>query len=222
MPPIERYAIDVHATALRVKYTEGRRHVLGRLELDALDNWLLRPSTLGWWEDRDGLRYPLDEAYRETVIARIVDAARTHHRLWLNVSGRPIEPRPADWPGAPPVVGPSFGEFECEPGAFDPPHPQRPLASSPFSDEGYWIERIDAALEQIQPMADAGWAQAQSIARQLHWCRGVLRGEAIERAPGPLSMGLIATREFDMYGSQPELAALINDIEREMLGRGLP
>jgi hypothetical protein len=27
-------------------------------------------------------------------------------------------------------------------------------------------------------------------------------------------MGLIATREFDMYGNQPELASLINRIQR--------
>lgn len=29
--------------------------------------------------------------------------------------------------------------------------------------------------------------------------------------PGPLSMGLIATRELDMYGNKPDLALLIND-----------
>jgi hypothetical protein len=29
-------------------------------------------------------------------------------------------------------------------------------------------------------------------------------------------MGLIATREFDMYGDQPELASLINSVQREV------
>ena len=28
-------------------------------------------------------------------------------------------------------------------------------------------------------------------------------------------MGLIATREFDMYGDKPELASLINSVQRE-------
>ena len=28
-------------------------------------------------------------------------------------------------------------------------------------------------------------------------------------------MGLIATREFDMYGDRPELALLINEVQRE-------
>jgi len=33
--------------------------------------------------------------------------------------------------------------------------------------------------------------------------------------PGPLTMGLIATREFDMYGDNPALAGLINEIQHE-------
>ena len=35
-------------------------------------------------------------------------------------------------------------------------------------------------------------------------------------------MGLIATREFDMYGDRAELASLINEVQREaedLLGR---
>jgi hypothetical protein len=36
-----------------------------------------------------------------------------------------------------------------------------------------------------------------------------------EPRPGPFSMGLIATREFDMWGDNPELALLINRIQTE-------
>ena len=37
-----------------------------------------------------------------------------------------------------------------------------------------------------------------------------------ENRPGPFSMGLIAVREFDMYGDRPELAVLINEVQRAM------
>jgi hypothetical protein len=35
-------------------------------------------------------------------------------------------------------------------------------------------------------------------------------------------MGLIAVRELDMYGSQPELARLVNAIQEAMERRGFP
>jgi len=76
-------------------------------------------------------------------------------------------------------------------------------------------EMTRSALSQVEPMAEKGWAPAVSIARQLRWCLARSRGENAEPMPGPLSMGLIATREIDMYGNQPELAELICDIERE-------
>ena len=63
-------------------------------------------------------------------------------------------------------------------------------------------------------MAEAGWAPAHSIERQLRWCRAFALGERREERPGPFSMGLIATREFDMWGNEPELASLINEVER--------
>ena len=52
------------------------------------------------------------------------------------------------------------------------------------------------------------------IHRQLIWCRAQLAGQLSETKQGPLTMGLIATREFDMWGDNPELAALINQIQR--------
>jgi hypothetical protein len=37
--------------------------------------------------------------------------------------------------------------------------------------------------------------------------------------PGPFSMALIAVREFDMYGDDPDLAALIGKVQRVMEAR---
>jgi hypothetical protein len=78
------------------------------------------------------------------------------------------------------------------------------------------LAEIDQALAQITPMAEQNWDRAVSIQRQLLWCRGYLQGEVPEERPGPFSMGLIAVREFDMYGNDPDLAALINRIEQAM------
>ena len=75
------------------------------------------------------------------------------------------------------------------------------------------LRKIQSAVQQIQPKAAEGWPPGQSILRQLDWCEGIVAGRPTEPAPGPLSMGLIATRELDMYGDQPELALLINDIQ---------
>lgn len=77
-----------------------------------------------------------------------------------------------------------------------------------------FLARIDEALARIVPMAEAGWAPAHSIERQLRWCRAFALGEPREERPGPFSMGLIATRELDMWGNEPELASLINEVER--------
>ncbi len=78
------------------------------------------------------------------------------------------------------------------------------------------LAKIDEALAQIMPMAAQGWGAAISIERQLRWCRATLTGAPVEPAPGPLSMGLIAVREFDMYGDAPDLARLINAVQDEM------
>ena len=73
-----------------------------------------------------------------------------------------------------------------------------------------------SALEQIEPLAAQGWAPAQSIDRQLRWCVAFAGGQPCPDRPGPFSMGLIATRELDMYGDRPELAELINRIQQEV------
>lgn len=76
------------------------------------------------------------------------------------------------------------------------------------------VEKIQRAISLIRPMAEKAWPPAQSILRQLKWCESFLAGRRTEPRPGPFSMGLIATREFDMYGDQPELARLVNEIQR--------
>jgi len=89
-----------------------------------------------------------------------------------------------------------------------------PNLPGPGGDDAEFLKKIDAALAQIVPMSEAGWAPAHSIARQLRWCRALALDEEREERPGPFSMGQIATREFDMWGSEPELASLINEVER--------
>ena len=76
------------------------------------------------------------------------------------------------------------------------------------------LKKIDTALAEIRPMAAQSFEPAVSIERQLCWCRNFILGTSQEDRPGPFSMGLIAVREFDMYGDRPELAALVNDIQR--------
>jgi hypothetical protein len=73
---------------------------------------------------------------------------------------------------------------------------------------------IDEALREIQPMVDASFEPAVSIARQLNWCRNHELGLSTQPRPGPFSMSLIAVREFDMYGDRPKLSALVNKVQR--------
>jgi hypothetical protein len=80
-------------------------------------------------------------------------------------------------------------------------------------------QQIERAVAELEPMASAGLAPAKSILRQLLWCRAYARGEPTEPMPGPFSMGLIATREFDMYGDNPDLALLINEIQNEVIAK---
>ncbi len=82
--------------------------------------------------------------------------------------------------------------------------------------ENSLLELIDEALEEIRPMVAATWEPAVSIQRQLDWCRLFELGLPTEPRPGPFSMGLIAVREFDMYGDRPELSTLINEIQRRV------
>lgn len=76
------------------------------------------------------------------------------------------------------------------------------------------LDKIQNVLELIQPMAEQGWPPAQSVLRQLLWCEEFALGQPTDPRPGAFSMGLIATREFDMYGDQPDLALSINEIQR--------
>ena len=76
------------------------------------------------------------------------------------------------------------------------------------------LAKIDAALAEIRPMAAASFEPAASIERQLDWCRAFVEGRPAEPRPGPFSMGLIAVREFDMYGDRPELSDLVDEIQR--------
>lgn len=78
------------------------------------------------------------------------------------------------------------------------------------------LEKVRRALHHMEPMAAHDWPPAQSIARQLRWCLAYLTDQPREERPGPFSMGLIATREFDMYGDQPDLATLISEIQSNM------
>jgi len=76
------------------------------------------------------------------------------------------------------------------------------------------LEKTEAALLCIAPLARQGWPPALSLERQLLWCRALALDLPREPLPGPFSMGLIATRELDMWGHDPELAALIQEAER--------
>lgn len=76
------------------------------------------------------------------------------------------------------------------------------------------LQKIDEVLSVIEPMLPTTSPNVQSIHRQLTWCRAQISVETPESKQGPLAMGPIATREFDMWGDNPELAALINEIQR--------
>ena len=78
------------------------------------------------------------------------------------------------------------------------------------------LQKIRLAIAGIEPMAAAGSPPAESILRQLRWCQAEVIGKHKEPKPGPLSMGLVATRELDMHGAHPDLALLINEIQALM------
>lgn len=80
-------------------------------------------------------------------------------------------------------------------------------------DRNQLLDKIDLALKGIQPDFERGLCQTPSLHAQLLWCRGRLLGELVEHAKGPLTMGLIATREYDMWGDQPDLAFLIYELQ---------
>ena len=77
-------------------------------------------------------------------------------------------------------------------------------------------EKIDKALAGVERHGGDRLPHISSIKQQLLWCQSYLSGSPPFPLPGPLSMGLLATRNLDMYGDDPELALLINEIEAEM------
>ena len=77
------------------------------------------------------------------------------------------------------------------------------------------LAKTQAAPAQIETTVAHDWGPAESIARQLRWRAASAADEPREERPGPFSMGLIATREFDMYGDRPELDSLVNEVQRE-------
>ena len=221
------FTIDVQVHKQRVRYTEPGRSTSIRLESDSRDAWWLWPDTLTWWDRANAgrsdasyaMREPMSDSDRETILERIVAELRQRHGLWVNIAGRAIEPKPRNW-GPPPVRSDIDPELAFMLEDFDAAPPESPRVYTEDEDAAL-LGAIETVLVIVQPMDKAGWPQAASITRQLCWCRSRLRGERVEPAPGPLSMGLIATREFDMYGTDPDLARLINDIQREMRRRGL-
>lgn len=81
------------------------------------------------------------------------------------------------------------------------------------------IERIDAALAGLEAEGGDAFPPLAGVVRELRWCRGYLLGERVGDMPGPLTMGLVATRELELYGDNPELAAEVYEIERALLER---
>jgi len=78
------------------------------------------------------------------------------------------------------------------------------------------LARIEDALAGVESEGGDAFPPMASVKRQLLWCRDFLLGERDGPPPGPFTMGLIATRELDMYGDNPGLALEINLIEGEV------
>ena len=85
-----------------------------------------------------------------------------------------------------------------------------------MSDAEELLRRVEEALEGIEQEGGDAFPPMASVKRQLLWCRAHLRGEEPGAPPGPFDMGLIAMRELDMYGDNPDLALEVYQIEREM------
>lgn len=192
------FSIEYDLSRQSIVYREAARRVEIRCDVD--EGWWLRADTATWWDRDGGHRSPLSAAERETVLARVLADGRARGR-WIGLLGQPRPERPA---GPADDGGPGFLE------GLAPP------VGLPDTDLLAAIDRVEAELAPLAPQ----WDVAASILRQLRWCRGTVRGQPVEPPPGPLSMGLMATREFDMYGSNPELAARINRIQEAMEARG--
>lgn len=79
------------------------------------------------------------------------------------------------------------------------------------------IHRALAMLSRDDVQQAHARSVLDSLQRQLEWCRDYVSGLPVPARPGSFSMGVIATREMDMYGDQRKLAELINAIELRVL-----
>ncbi len=219
--------ISIDLATQQLVYTDGDRTTRVPMDLETghprLDDRAVR-----WWDTPEG-RVPVEDRDREWVVAAIERWVRWR----ASVTGETYESDAAgavpDLPTASttmqaadpdPRADPELDALEAWLREEEPQFAAAGLDAVPVSDNRTLLAEIDAALAELQPAADAGWDVAQSIVRQLRWCRATVAGEPAEAPPGPLSMGLMATREFDMYGDRPELADRINEIQRAMRARG--
>ena len=83
------------------------------------------------------------------------------------------------------------------------------------SEKELLLQKIDEALVRLSQYREKGLFQSETICLQLECCRDKLLGKGSE-ALTPFTMGLIATREFDMWGDEPDLAEAINWIQTQM------
>ena len=82
------------------------------------------------------------------------------------------------------------------------------------------IDRALAGLAEVERAGDEAPAVLTTLRHQLTWCRAfIATGREPAPRPGPFSMGLVATRHFDMYGDRAALAALINEVQRAVEAR---
>jgi hypothetical protein len=176
-----------------ITYREGLRRV--RLACAWSEDWTVDAASAPWWEQGE-FREAVSAADREEIVRRVVGAALHEHRVKLRVDRPPV--------GAIITVPADSGAYQIP----KTPEQVRTILN--------WIAE---ALAFITPQDEAGLEPAQSIARQLRWCRGVLLGEAVETPPGPLTMGRRASREYDHFGSDPEFAELVWKIQDAMEGR---
>lgn len=214
----------------------------------AQQHWRIKPETLKWWKEGKSMtpvtdaerralvarivelvrqRHDLKLETREWSAAEIAmaDAAPDDPNLPAILSGGDPDPLPIKDPeAAGNSLDPNDPSYDPELAALDeylnPPTPTPPSGSTAGAalGEPELLAEIDAVLRRLGAGEAQGWDPAVSICRQLRWCRDVLLGTPVEKAPGPFSMGLIATREFDMYGSDPDLARQINRIQDAMQG----
>jgi hypothetical protein len=91
------------------------------------------------------------------------------------------------------------------------------LSKSPGSTKEQVLSKITEALNLLRADAESRLYSAKDISEQLMWCQKKLLGQPVTPGSAKLTMGFMATREYDMWGNEPRIAALVNEIERECL-----